>query len=241
MLRSPRTRHARRHANDRHSARSRAGRRVRSGLRALRAPRFVPRRGAWPQPRLLLPAGSAVRAGGRAPRRRRACAGDARGQRQRPAVHRRPCRDPALRDAACARLRHASRRGAARRCPRFSIAGSPTRSSACPRTTSRARRRSAPATATSPRTSPGCWRAARCLPSGASRTMRRCGRSGRSRPGSPSRTGRGTRSGAAGALFDSYHCSRYNTSTRRLTAAMFDAVIAAAARHVREAGVDDGR
>lgn len=27
-------------------------------------------------------------------------------------------------------------------------------------------------------------------------------------------------------LFDSYHCSRYNTSTRRLTAEMFDAVIA---------------
>jgi uracil-DNA glycosylase len=42
------------------------------------------------------------------------------------------------------------------------------------------------------------------------------------------------------ALFDSYHCSRYNTNTRRLTAAMFDAVVAAAARHVREAGADNG-
>ena len=34
------------------------------------------------------------------------------------------------------------------------------------------------------------------------------------------------------ALFDSYHCSRYNTNTRRLTAAMFRDVFAAAARHL---------
>jgi uracil-DNA glycosylase len=34
------------------------------------------------------------------------------------------------------------------------------------------------------------------------------------------------------ALFDSYHCSRYNTSTRRLTPAMFDAVIAGIGRHL---------
>lgn len=32
------------------------------------------------------------------------------------------------------------------------------------------------------------------------------------------------------ALFSSYHCSRYNTSTRRLTPAMFDTVFAAARR-----------
>ncbi|MCX7893914.1 MAG: uracil-DNA glycosylase [Burkholderiales bacterium] len=31
-------------------------------------------------------------------------------------------------------------------------------------------------------------------------------------------------------LFDSYHCSRYNTQTRRLTEAMFDAVLADVAR-----------
>jgi uracil-DNA glycosylase family 4 len=30
-------------------------------------------------------------------------------------------------------------------------------------------------------------------------------------------------------LYDSYHCSRYNTQTRRLTAAMFDAVVGAIA------------
>jgi uracil-DNA glycosylase family 4 len=34
------------------------------------------------------------------------------------------------------------------------------------------------------------------------------------------------------ALFDSFHCSRYNTNTRRLTAAMFEDVFAAIARHL---------
>lgn len=34
------------------------------------------------------------------------------------------------------------------------------------------------------------------------------------------------------ALFDSYHCSRYNTQTRRLTTAMFEAVVGDIARHV---------
>jgi uracil-DNA glycosylase len=33
-------------------------------------------------------------------------------------------------------------------------------------------------------------------------------------------------------LFDSYHCSRYNTQTKRLTAAMFDAVIRDIASHL---------
>ena len=36
------------------------------------------------------------------------------------------------------------------------------------------------------------------------------------------------------ALFDSYHCSRYNTNTGRLTAAMFDAVIAAIRNYLAE-------
>ncbi len=34
------------------------------------------------------------------------------------------------------------------------------------------------------------------------------------------------------ALFDSYHCSRYNTQTRRLTPEMFEAVFAAIAAHL---------
>ena len=33
-------------------------------------------------------------------------------------------------------------------------------------------------------------------------------------------------------LFDSYHCSRYNTQTKRLTTAMFEAVIGEIANHV---------
>ena len=34
-------------------------------------------------------------------------------------------------------------------------------------------------------------------------------------------------------LFDSYHCSRYNTATRRLTPEMFDAVVAAIVRRIK--------
>lgn len=35
------------------------------------------------------------------------------------------------------------------------------------------------------------------------------------------------------ALFDSYHCSRYNTNTRRLTPQMFEAVVAAIVRRIQ--------
>jgi uracil-DNA glycosylase family 4 len=38
--------------------------------------------------------------------------------------------------------------------------------------------------------------------------------------------------GEGSALFDSYHCSRYNTQTRRLTAEMFDTVFAAIVAHI---------
>jgi uracil-DNA glycosylase family 4 len=37
-------------------------------------------------------------------------------------------------------------------------------------------------------------------------------------------------------LFDSYHCSRYNTNTRRLTPAMFGSVFDAVARHLGHCG-----
>jgi uracil-DNA glycosylase len=34
-------------------------------------------------------------------------------------------------------------------------------------------------------------------------------------------------------LFDSYHCSRYNTQTHRLTVPMFEAVFAAVAAYLQ--------
>ncbi|MGH8642391.1 MAG: uracil-DNA glycosylase family protein, partial [Burkholderiales bacterium] len=37
-------------------------------------------------------------------------------------------------------------------------------------------------------------------------------------------------------LFDSYHCSRYNTQTRRLTPAMFKGVFDAIRQHLAAAG-----
>jgi uracil-DNA glycosylase len=37
-------------------------------------------------------------------------------------------------------------------------------------------------------------------------------------------------------LLDSYHCSRYNTNTRRLTEAMFEAVFARARELLDQAG-----
>ncbi|MEC9343351.1 MAG: uracil-DNA glycosylase [Pseudomonadota bacterium] len=37
-------------------------------------------------------------------------------------------------------------------------------------------------------------------------------------------------------IFSSYHCSRYNTNTGRLTPAMFEAVFARAAEHIGETG-----
>ena len=40
--------------------------------------------------------------------------------------------------------------------------------------------------------------------------------------------------GAALVLFDSYHCSRYNTNTGRLTAPMFEAVFRAAMTEISE-------
>ena len=40
------------------------------------------------------------------------------------------------------------------------------------------------------------------------------------------------------ALFDSYHCSRYNTNTRRLTPAMFRAVFDAIKAHLGREGVE---
>lgn len=39
--------------------------------------------------------------------------------------------------------------------------------------------------------------------------------------------------GEHGVLFDSYHCSRYNTNTRRLTTEMFESAFFSAAKHAK--------
>lgn len=46
--------------------------------------------------------------------------------------------------------------------------------------------------------------------------------------------------GSGRMLIDSYHCSRYNTNTRRLTAEMFDQVVGTAAAHLAAADITDG-
>ena len=87
-----------------------AVRRVRPGVPPLRAARGVPRRGPGRASRLLL--SRRCRRSARPTRAlvdRRARAGDARRQRERPAVHRRLRGHPALRDAARVRLRDRGR------------------------------------------------------------------------------------------------------------------------------------
>ena len=49
---------------------------------------------------------------------------------------------------------------------------------------------------------------------------------------------RGAENGSGVMLFDSYHCSRYNTQTRRLTPDMFRAVVGAIVAHLDEASRD---
>ena len=53
-------------------------------------------------------------------------------------------------------------------------------------------------------------------------------------PNGKGRGGEGAEPGNGLHLFDSYHCSRYNTQTRRLTPAMFKAVFADIRSHMEE-------
>ena len=89
------------------------------------------------------------------------------------------------------------------------------------------------ATAISPPTSHCCRVVQRCWRWAASRTTRRCGAL-RAKPRDyPFAHGARHRLDEAGvALFDSYHCSRYNTNTRRLTPDMFRAVFQDIAAHL---------
>lgn len=59
---------------------------------------------------------------------------------------------------------------------------------------------------------------------------------GSKRSAHPFRHGARHRIGENLTLFDSFHCSRYNTNTGRLTAAMFEAVVGAARDHAFAAG-----
>ena len=167
---------------------------------------------------------------------RRPRAGNARRQRQRAAVHRRSCRHPALRDAARLRLRlaaarrRARRRAGADRLPDHQRGEMPAaREQAAaggdPRLQRLPRRRSRDA----------CPTAARSSRSAASRTRRRCGRS-RAGQAVFAHGARASSCDRGIALFDSYHCSRYNTNTRRLTPAMFRSVFDAVARHLGRDG-----
>jgi uracil-DNA glycosylase len=61
------------------------------------------------------------------------------------------------------------------------------------------------------------------------------------RRGYPFAHGREHSLDAARCLIDSYHCSRYNTSTRRLTQAMFEAVVARACERAQLAPPHGGR
>ena len=207
-----------------------------AGLPPLRAPRGVPRRGARGASGLLVPAGAAVR---RRRRARSSIVGLAPGMHganaSGPAVHRRLRRHPALRDAARVRLRVARRRRASRDDGLALVGCRITNAVKClpPGNKPHARR------------GPRLQRLPRRGPRGAAATAARSWRSGRiaheaalralgltAVARSRSRTARGTRSHGGRALFDSYHCSRYNTNTRRLTAAMFRAVFDAIAAHL---------
>ena len=189
---------------------------VRRRLPPLRPARDVPRsRCTRRHPALLVQARAAVRRERRRAGDRRARAGDARRERERAAVHRRLRRHPAVRDAARLRLRDAAGRDA--RDDGFgSIGCRITNAVKC----------LPPDNKPTPEEVRTCnsYLAAdlRTCPTGGAilalgriahdATLRGAWRNRRSAL-RRSRTARGMRCRATDALFDSYHCSRYNTNT----------------------------
>ena len=143
-------------------------------LPALPAARGIPRGLARARAVVVQRAGALVRAGRRAAADRRPCAGPARRQPHRAAVHRRLRRRSALRHAEGIRLRPRHLRGA-RPTTRLSLSmrASPTACAACRRKTSRRRRRSTPAANSSFPPSPRCATCAPSSRSAASRMKRR--------------------------------------------------------------------
>ena len=117
---------------------------------------------------------------------------------------------------------------------RCGTAGSRTPSNVCRPRTSPQRPRSIPAIAFWPRS----WRPAASGPSRSRsarlRTGRCCGRGSSSSMYTRSGMAGCTRCPMGASLVDSYHCSRYNTQTGRLTAEMFAAVLARALALSRE-------
>ena len=127
-----------------------------------------------------------------------------------------------------ARVAFARRRARARR-----AAASRTRSSACRRRTSRRPPRSRPATRSWPRNSAALDPGAVILALGAiahGAVLRGCGLKA-----SACVFGHGAEHALPGGrvLVDSYHCSRYNTQTRRLTTEMFREVVGRATARAR--------
>ena len=166
---------------------------------------------------VLVPAGAAVRRHRGAARHRRPRARHARRQRQRPPVHRRLRGHPAVRDAARVRLRVVAALARPQRRSMTLIDCRITNAVKCLPPENKPmpvevrdlqRRISRPTCAR-------CRPAARCWRSAASRTTRRCARSACAPSALRVRPRRAARVCRAGvALFDSYHCSRYNTNTR---------------------------
>ena len=154
-------------------------------------------------------------------------------QSHRPPVHRRLRGRPAVRDAARLRLCARTLRGKTRRRPRAGRLPDHQRRAlrAAREQADPGRDRDLPAVPDA-----SAWPPCRSLPpssrSGASHTTARWPRSARARPASRSPTARATTIRPGLALFDSFHCSRYNTNTGRLTPEMFRAVFAAVRGHL---------
>ncbi len=181
---------------------------------AVEHPELVQRR------RALLRRPGGARAGARPCTRRQG------GEPDGPALHRRLRRRSALCHADEIRLRQRRLRGGSRRTVwNCATASSRTPCAAFRPATSRRRPRSLPAGPSSLPGSRPCSGCARSSVSAGSPTRPCCARWARGWPPHP--FAHGARHDIGGLeIFDSYHCSRYNTNTGRLTPAMFEAVFA---------------
>ncbi len=165
---------------------------------------------------------------------RRPRARPARRERDRPAVHRRLVRSAAVLDAASPRLRDAGDERASRRRPVADRLPHRERGQV-PAAGEQAGARRDPALQRLPDERARVDAAARRDPRARHDRAPGGGRGDRveGRARIASRTARSSRCRTATMLFDSYHVSRYNTNTGRLTEAMFDAVVAATSRGAR--------